>query len=103
MLYWLGEKMLDATAGAAAAAIYVVLAACPSMLGLAGHATHFCAFFATAGLCAMWSARQSGKPFAVAAAGLLFGTSILMKQQAALIALWASFAWTVWCLSLIHI
>ncbi|HYA79238.1 MAG TPA: glycosyltransferase family 39 protein, partial [Candidatus Nitrosopolaris sp.] len=98
MLYWLGKKILDETAGTVAAGAYAVLAACPSMLGLAGHATHFCAFFATAGLCCIWQARQKGNRLIVLAAGLLFGTAVLMKQHAALIALWAALAWTVWCL-----
>ncbi|MGA3284907.1 MAG: hypothetical protein ABSD57_10680 [Verrucomicrobiota bacterium] len=97
MLFWLGKKMLDPTAGIVAASTYAVLAASPSMLGLAGHATHFCAFFATAGLCVMWQARLNRNRLVILAAGLLFGTALLMKQQAALIALWASLAWTVWC------
>jgi len=97
MLFWLGKKMLDETAGAVAASAYAVLAACPSMLGLAGHATHFCALFATAGLCAMWLARQNGNRLIALAAGLLFGTAVLMKQHAALVALWALLAWLVWC------
>jgi len=98
MLSWLGKKILDSTAGIVAASAYAVLAASPAMLGLAGHATHFCAFFATAGLGAMWLARQSRNRLVILAAGLLFGTAILMKQQAALIAMWAAVAWTVWCL-----
>jgi 4-amino-4-deoxy-L-arabinose transferase-like glycosyltransferase len=97
ILFWFGKKMLDPTAGIVAASVYAVLAASPSMLGLAGHATHFCAFFATAGLCAMWQARQNRNGLVILAAGLLFGTAVLMKQQAALIALWALLAWTVWC------
>src|SRR5579872_3134598 len=35
MLFWLGKKMLDETAGAVAAGSYAILAASPSMLGLA--------------------------------------------------------------------
>ena len=97
MLFWLGKKMLDPVAGIVAASAYAVLAASPSMLGLAGHATHFCAFFDTAGLCAMWQARQNRSRLVILAAGLFFGAAILMKQQAALIALWASLAWAVWC------
>ena len=109
MLYWLGKRMLDPLAGSVAAGAYAVLAASPAMLGLAGHATHFCAFFATAGLYALWRAstlrsstatedgRQNRRWPAILAAGLLFGTGVLMKQQAALIALWAALAWTVWC------
>jgi len=96
MLFWLAKNLLDVTAGVVAATAYAVLAAGPDMLGLAGHATHFCAFFATAGLCAMWRARQTGKLRVTLAAGLLFGAAVLMKQHAALIALWAFLAWTVW-------
>ena len=72
MLFWLGKKILDATAGIVAATAYAMLAASPSMLGLAGHATHFAAFFATAGLCAMWQARQNGNGFMAFVSGLLF-------------------------------
>ena len=60
MLFWLGKQMLDWTAGMVAATFYAVMAASPAMLGLAGHATHFAAFFATAGLCVMWRMRQNG-------------------------------------------
>jgi hypothetical protein len=92
MLYWLGKKLLDATAGMVAATSYAVLAASPSMLGLAGHATHFAAFFAVAGLCLMWQFRQNADWPAAAGAGLMFGFAILMKQPAALIGLWAALA-----------
>ncbi|MGO8838860.1 MAG: ArnT family glycosyltransferase [Limisphaerales bacterium] len=92
MLFWLGRQMLDWTAGMVAATFYTVLAASPSMLGLAGHATHFAAFFATAGVCMMWKARPDGKWPIVALSGLPFGLAILMKQPAALIAFWAVMA-----------
>ncbi len=97
MLFWLGKKILDETAGIVAATFYAVLAASPSMLGLAGHATQFAAFFATAGLCAMWRARENSKWLTAIAAGILFGTAILMKQHAALIALWAGIAFAGTC------
>src|SRR5271156_3585713 len=51
MLFWIGKKILDATAGMVAATSYAMMSASPSMQGLEGHATHFAAFFATAGLC----------------------------------------------------
>ena len=72
MLFWLGKKMLDPAAGIVAASAYAVLAASPSMLGLAGHATHFCAFFDTAGLCAMWQARQNRNRLVILTAGTPF-------------------------------
>jgi Dolichyl-phosphate-mannose-protein mannosyltransferase len=89
MLFWLGKKLLDETAGCVAAASYALLAAGPSMLGLAGHATQFCAFFATAGFCLMWRVRQKENWPMLAASGALFGTAVLMKQHAAIIAAWA--------------
>ena len=95
MLFWLGKQILDWTTGMVAATFYAVMAASPSMLGLAGHATHFAAFFATAGLCVMWRTRQNGQGLMVMTAGLFFGTAILMKQPAALIALWAAMAFAV--------
>jgi hypothetical protein len=92
MLFWLGKQILDWTAGMVAATSYAVMAASPAMLGLAGHATHFAAFFATAGLCLMWKTRQNVRWLTVFAAGFLFGLAILMKQHAALIGLWATVA-----------
>jgi hypothetical protein len=89
MLFWLGKKILDETAGLVAAASYALLAAGVSMLGQAGHATHFCAFFVTAGLCLMWRVRQKESWPVLAMSGLLFGTAVLMKQHAAIIAAWA--------------
>jgi len=89
MLFRLGKEMLDEITGVVAATSYAVLAASPSMLGLAGHATHFCAFFVTAGFCLMWRARQKESYLTLAAGGALFGTAVLMKQHAAIIAAWA--------------
>jgi hypothetical protein len=95
MLYWLGKRMLDPTAGVVAATTYAVLAANTALFGLAGHATHFAAFFATAGLCLMWKARESGRWQTAGAAGVMCGMATLMKQHAALIGIWAFgvFAW----------
>jgi len=95
MLFWLGKQILDETAGMVAATAYAVMAASPAMLGLAGHATHFAAFFATAGLCLLWKARQSTVWWIVFVAGSLFGTGILMKQHVAFIGLWAAIAFTI--------
>jgi hypothetical protein len=95
MLYWLGRQMLDPTAGMVAATSYAVLAANTALFGLAGHATHFVAFFATAGLCFMWKARQSARWQTAGAAGIMCGMATLMKQHAAIIGVWA-FGVFVW-------
>jgi hypothetical protein len=95
MLFWLGKKMLDQTSGVVAATSYAVLAANTALFGLAGHATHFAAFFATAGFCLMWKARQSARWQTAGAAGLMCGMATLMKQHAAFIGVWA-FGVFVW-------
>jgi hypothetical protein len=95
MLFWLGRQLLDWTAGMVAATFYAVMAASPAMLGLAGHATHFAAFFATAGLCMMWRARQRSRWPVIAVSGLLFGLAVLMKQHGAVLALWAAIFFTI--------
>jgi hypothetical protein len=58
MLFWLGKQILDWTAGMVAATFYAVMAASPAMLGLAGHATHFAAFFATPVVCHVAGAKE---------------------------------------------
>jgi hypothetical protein len=95
MIFWLGKKILDETAGVVAATTYAVLAACSSMLGLAGHATHFAAFFVIAGLCLMWKTRQSGNWPAALGLGILFGLAVLIKQQAVVIGAWAGISFAV--------
>jgi hypothetical protein len=95
MLLWLGRKILDELAGVVAASSYALLAAGTSMLGLSGHATHFCAFFATAGLCLMWRTRQKESYCMLAAGGALLGTAVLMKQHAVIIAAWAGLSFAV--------
>jgi hypothetical protein len=95
MLFWLGKKMLDQTAGVVAATAYAVLAASPGMLGLAGHATHFVAFFLTAGLCVLWLARQNENSWLAFISGLLFGAAVLMKQHAAFVGAWAGVSFAV--------
>ena len=99
MLFWLGKQILDWTAGMVAATFYAVMAASPSMLGLAGHATHFAAFFATAGVCLMWKVRQNHRWSITMASGFLLGMAVLMKQHGAVIALWAAIAFTLTALS----
>ncbi len=88
MLYRVGCRMLDETAGFVAATAYALLAASPALLGLAGHATHFAALFVAAGLLILWRADQRLNLWRVAVGGLMFGFATLMKQHAALFCLW---------------
>jgi hypothetical protein len=88
LLFWIGHRWSDATTGMVAATTYAVLAASPGMLGLAGHATHFCTLFVTAGLCFLWPVGRNLNWKNAAAGGFLFGLAVLMKQHAALFCLW---------------
>jgi len=96
LLWRLGRNMLDEACGVVAATTYAVLAASPALLGLAGHATHFAALFATAGLYVLWPVHRQPRRVRVLLAGLMFGLAILMKQHAAIFCVWgAFFVWSV--------
>jgi Dolichyl-phosphate-mannose-protein mannosyltransferase len=82
LVFLLGRKLLNSTAGIAAAASYAVLSVSPSVLGFAGHATHFVMLPVIGGTLLLFnhSDRQTfGRLFA---SGLLFGVGLLMKQPA---------------------
>ncbi len=86
LLFALGRRLLDPLAGAFAAAFFAILSASFSVLGLAGHATHFVVLPAMAGCWGiLWPGRR--ERLGLAAAGLAFGLAFLMKQQAAAFAL----------------
>lgn len=88
MLYWFGRALIDKAAGVVAATSYALLAASPSLLGLAGHATHFAALLATAGLCVLWPIQGRMTWPRAGLGGLMFGLAVLMKQHAAFFCLW---------------
>ncbi len=88
MLYWLGRRLLDETAGLVAASAYAVMAASPGILGLEGHATHFAALFATAGLCLLVPIRHAIHWERAIAGGFMLGMAMLMTQQGVFFCLW---------------
>ncbi len=88
MLYWLGRRLRDETAGLVAASAYAVMAASPGILGLEGHAAHFSALFATAGLCCLLPVRQAAHWPRALAGGFMLGMAMLMIQHAVFFCLW---------------
>jgi len=82
LIFLLGRKLINSTTGIAAAASYAVLSVSPSVLGFAGHATHFVILPVLGGtlLLLNHSDRQTLRP--LFASGLLFGIGVLMKQPA---------------------
>jgi hypothetical protein len=97
LIFLIGRKILDEPAGVAAAISYALLSTSPSVLGLAGHATHFIVLPTLAGtlllLCARERAiyeafnsagqqsRNSFIHYPILFAGMLFGFAFLMKQH----------------------
>jgi hypothetical protein len=63
LIFLLGRKLLDEIAGVVAAMSFALLSLSPSVLGLAGHATHFVVLFELAGLLVLLRAcdRQSSE------------------------------------------
>ena len=80
LIFFLGRRLMNSTAGIAAATSYAVLSVSPSVLGLAAHATHFVMLPVLGGTLLLLHGpnRQGfGRLFA---SGLLFGVALLMKQ-----------------------
>jgi hypothetical protein len=97
LIFLIGRKILDEAAGVTAAISYALLSTSPSVLGLAGHATHFIVLPALGGMLVLLRAREqainkalepSGQQSKnrcvncpILVAGLLFGLAFLMKQH----------------------
>jgi Dolichyl-phosphate-mannose-protein mannosyltransferase len=82
LIFFLGRRLMNSTAGIAAAASYSILSVSPSVLGFAGHATHFVMLPVLGGTLLLLhepGRQQLGRLFA---SGLLFGLALLMKQPA---------------------
>jgi len=90
LIFFVGRRLINATAGIAAAMSYAVLSVSPFVLGLAAHATHFVVVLVLGGMLLLLdeSGRQQlGRLFA---SGLIFGLSILMKQPAVFFVVFAA-------------
>ncbi len=83
LIFLLAKRLLDAWAGAAAAACHAVTTMLPGVLGLAGHATHFVMLAALGGIMVLLVALDRPKRLFVPVSGFLLGVAILMKQPGA--------------------
>src|SRR6476659_2646830 len=82
LIFFIGKRMLNSTVGIAAAVSYALLSLSPSVLGLAGHATHFVVLPVLGGAFLLLNQQNqlgSGRLFL---SGLLMGLGVLMKQPA---------------------
>jgi len=91
LTYLLGRRLLGPVAGVVAAATFALLSASPSVLGLAGHATHFVIAAATAGVFLLLKALDCRSKALLLASGLLFGLAFLMKQPGGVFVLFGVF------------
>jgi Dolichyl-phosphate-mannose-protein mannosyltransferase len=90
LIFFLGRRLANSTLGLAAAMSYAVLSVSPSVLGFAGHATHFVLLPVLGGtllLLNVTDRRMFGRIFT---SGLLFGVGLLMKQPGLFVALFGA-------------
>ena len=90
LIFFLGRRLVNSTVGFAAAMSYAVLSVSPSVLGFAGHATHFVMLPVLGGtllLLTTTDRQVSGRLFT---SGLLFGIGLLMKQPGVFFALFGA-------------
>jgi len=83
LLFFLGWKLMDSRVGGVAAAIYAILSVSPSVLGFAGHATHFVTLAALLGTLLLLRALDRPNSGGLFWAGTSFGMAFLMKQPGA--------------------
>jgi len=86
LIFLLGRRLMNSTAGIAAATTFAVLSMSPSVLGLAAHATNFAMVFVLGGTLLILKLSQSERHSfeRIFASGLLFSIGGLMKQPALL-------------------
>jgi hypothetical protein len=82
LIFFLARRLMNSTAGIAAATTYAVLSVSPSVLGLAAHATNFVMVPVLGGTLLLLNTTDRGAFGRLFASGLLFGVGMLMKQPA---------------------
>jgi dolichyl-phosphate-mannose-protein mannosyltransferase len=82
LVFLLGRRLVNSTAGIAAAVTYAILSMSPSVLGFAAHATHFVVLPVLGGALLLLRPPDRQSLPILFASGLLFGIGLLMKQPA---------------------
>src|ERR1035437_2228674 len=86
LVFLLARRLFGQLAGLVAAASYAVLSTSPSVVGFAGHATHFVVLFAVAGMLLLLMAVETKRVWLFFGSGVLLGLAFLMKQPGILFA-----------------
>jgi len=82
LIFLLGRRLINSIAGLAAAMAYAILSVSPSVVGFAAHAEHFVMLPALGGVLLLLNESDRRNLERLFVSGLLFGTSLLMKQPA---------------------
>lgn len=82
LVFLLGRRLVNSTAGIVAAASYAILSASSSVLGFAAHATLFVMLPVLGGALLLLRSSSSLSKKIVFVSGVLFGIGLLMKQPA---------------------
>jgi len=90
LIFLLGRQLVNSVVGLAAGMSYAVLSVSPSVLGFAGHATHFVLLPALGGTLLLLKATDRRTFGLLFASGMLFGLGVLMKQPAVFFALFGA-------------
>jgi hypothetical protein len=88
-VFLLARRLFDPVTGLIAAASYALLSTSPSVVGFAGHATHFVVFAALSGILLVLEAIERGRVWLFFCSGVLLGLAFLMKQPGILFAVFA--------------
>ncbi len=95
-LYLLMRRLTTASTAFMAAAVFALLSISPTVLGFAGHATHFVMLMAIAGLWLLQKALEKGKVIWMLSAGVLLGAAPLMKQSGVFFSFFGAAVIVVW-------
>jgi hypothetical protein len=90
LVFLLARRVHSGLAGVVAGCTFALLSTRSSVLGFQGHATHFVALFAVAGILLLLSAIDSDRSILFFLSGLSLGMGILMKQHGAFLCLFAA-------------
>ncbi len=86
------KKLFNSPVALYAACVYGIMAVSPTVLGFAAHATHFVSFFVAVALFFLSRFYERRKLLFAFLAGIMFGLSLLMKQQAVFFILFGGIA-----------
>jgi 4-amino-4-deoxy-L-arabinose transferase-like glycosyltransferase len=89
LVFLLARRLFGSLAGLIAGASYALLSTSPSVVGFAGHATHFVVLPALAGILLLLSAIEGRRIWLFFLSGVLFGLAFLMKQPGIMFAVFA--------------